>query len=275
MDVVAAFPQGDIDGQVYVEKPPMWEDILSLRNEGDICKLSKALYGLKQSPRLWQKKLKEVLHKLGYNTLPSDQAAYINNSIEDLSIIVTHVDNFLVITKPQKQFNQFKQVIAKHLDIEDLGYAHYFFGIRILRQGGSIYLCQDAYIDKILREFEMESCHHELTPMEEGAGDWLVPRDKQANKDSIRFFQRLLGSINHLSCQTRMDISFACGILMRYLHNSSPAHIKGAKRILRYLAGTGFYAIKFDRGENDYRHKLHGYSDANFANFDKSGYKSH
>ncbi|KAI1000346.1 hypothetical protein K3495_g7849 [Podosphaera aphanis] len=272
MDVMAAFLRGDIDGQVYVEKPPMWEDILGLKNEGDICKLSKALYGLKQSPRLWQKKLKEVLHRLGYNPLPSDQAAYINSSIEDLSIIVTHVDDLLVITKSQKQFNQFKQGIAKHLDIEDLGYAYYFLGVRILRQGGSIYLRQDAYNDKILREFDMESCHHELTPLEEGAADWLVPHHKQADKDSIRFFQRLLGSIDYLSCQTRMDISFACGVLMRYLHNPSPAHIKGAKRIFRYLAGTKLYAIKFDRGENDYRHKLHGYSD---ANFDKSGYKSH
>ncbi|TQS35587.1 hypothetical protein Golomagni_03988 [Golovinomyces magnicellulatus] len=58
----------------------------------------------------------------------------------------------------------------------------------------------------------------------------------------------MMGSINYLSCQTRMDISFACGALMRYLHNPSQAHIKGGKRILRYLAGTRYLAIKFESG---------------------------
>ncbi|KAI6244655.1 hypothetical protein HI914_07248 [Erysiphe necator] len=120
----------------------------------------------------------------------------------------------------------------------------------------------------------MESCHHELTPMEVGAKDWLVPHNKQADLESTRLFQRMMGSINYLSCQTRMDISFACGSLMRYLHNPSPAHIKGGRRILRYLAGTKYLAIKFERGEGD-RQKLCGYSDANFANYDKAGYRSH
>ncbi|KAI1006752.1 hypothetical protein K3495_g1466 [Podosphaera aphanis] len=62
---------------------------------------------------------------------------------------------------------------------------------------------------------------------------------------------------------------------MRYLHNPSPAHINGGKRILRYLAGTRFLAIKFNKGENGDLYKLHGYSDANFANIEKSGFKSH
>ncbi|KAI6245939.1 Secreted RxLR effector protein [Erysiphe necator] len=107
----------------------------------------------------------------------------------------------------------------------------------------------------------MESCHHELTPMEVGAKDWLVPHNKQADLESTRLFQCMMGSINYLSYQTRMDISFA-------------SHIKGGRRILRNLAGTKYLAIKFERGEGD-RQKLCGYSDANFANYDKAGYRSH
>ncbi|KAI0991369.1 hypothetical protein K3495_g16818, partial [Podosphaera aphanis] len=211
MDVVAAFLQGDIEGQVYVEMPPMWKETLGITHEGDVCKLSKALYGLKQSPRLWQKKLREVLRKLNYEPLPSDEAAYINTSASDFSIIITHVDDLLIITESGEQLKKLKEDISNELDIEDLGHAHYFLGVRIIRDDNAVYLCQDAYINKILSTFDMESCNHEPTPMEEGAREWLVPYDKQANVESIRLFQRIMGSINYLACQTRMDISFACG----------------------------------------------------------------
>ncbi|KAI6250925.1 Secreted RxLR effector protein [Erysiphe necator] len=120
----------------------------------------------------------------------------------------------------------------------------------------------------------MEKCHYESTPMEQGTKDWLVPNENQANIESIRLFQRIMGSINCLSCLTRMNITFAYSALIRYLHNPSPAHLKARKRILRYLAGTRYLAIKFSKDAND-RHKLHGYSDANLANFDLEGYKSH
>ena len=61
---------------------------------------------------------------------------------------------------------------------------------------------------------------------------------------------------------------------MKYLHNPSQAHIKGGKRILRYLAGSKYLAIKFEKGNGE-RQSLHGYSDANFANYDMPGYRSH
>ena len=151
MDVIAAFLQGDIDSDIYVDMPPKWKEILELQKEvGDVCKLSKALYGLRQSPRLWQKKLQNVLNKLGYQTLPSDQAAFINPKITESLIIVTHVDDFLIVAKSSSLVDKFKKDISKYLEIEDLGHAQYFLGVRIQRSNnGAIYLCQDAYIKKI------------------------------------------------------------------------------------------------------------------------------
>ncbi|KAI0994487.1 hypothetical protein K3495_g13695, partial [Podosphaera aphanis] len=172
MDVVAAFLQGDIDGDIYVELPPEWTEILNIQNNGDngdnICKLNKALYGLKQSPRLWQQKLKAVLSKLNFIPLLADEAAYISTRKEEAIIIITHVDDFLIISKPSSYLDEFKEKISNELDIEDLGHAQYFLGVRIIRNiDGSIYLCQDAYINKVLSTFGMESCYIEKTPMEE------------------------------------------------------------------------------------------------------------
>lgn len=97
LDVVAAFLQGDIEGEVYIEMPPKWKEIFNLDTNGDVCRLSKSLYGLKQSPRLWLKKLRKVLQKLNYSPLASDEAAYINTSSRDFSSIITHIDDLLVL----------------------------------------------------------------------------------------------------------------------------------------------------------------------------------
>ncbi|KAI1006753.1 hypothetical protein K3495_g1465 [Podosphaera aphanis] len=123
MDVVAAFLHGDIEGQVYVEMPPMWKETIGLTHDGDFCKLSKSLYGLKQSPRLWQKKLREVLRRLNYKPLPSDEAAYVNTNSNNFLAIITHVDDFLIIAKSGEELKKFNEEISKELNIEDLGYA--------------------------------------------------------------------------------------------------------------------------------------------------------
>ncbi|KAI1000077.1 hypothetical protein K3495_g8123 [Podosphaera aphanis] len=276
MDVVAVFLHGDIDGDIYVELLPQWNEILNIQNNGDnVCKLNKSLYGLKQPPRLWQQKLKRVQSKLKFIPLLADEAAYINTRREEAIIIITHVDDSLIISKLSSHLDEFKQKISSELDIDDLGHTQYFLGVRIIRNiDGSIYLCQDAYINKVLNTFGMDSCYIEKTPMDEGAKEWLIPHNHQASEADIHEYQRMMGSINYLTYYTRMDIALACGALMRYLHNPSAAHSKAGKRILRYLAGTKYLAIKFDEGTDDHL-KLHGYTDANFANLDKNGCKCH
>ena len=69
--------------------------------KGDyVCKLLKALYSLKQSPRLWQKKLWDILIKLGFKPLKSDNCIYISQS--GSMIIITYIDDIL-ITGPDTQ----------------------------------------------------------------------------------------------------------------------------------------------------------------------------
>jgi hypothetical protein len=50
MDVKSAFLNGYINEEVYVEKPPSFEDD---KKPNHVYKLKKALYGLKQAPRSW------------------------------------------------------------------------------------------------------------------------------------------------------------------------------------------------------------------------------
>jgi hypothetical protein len=62
-----------------------------------VCLLLRALYGLKQSPRLWQQTLRTELAKLGFYLLTSDNYIYATERGLKGIIILTYVDDFLLI----------------------------------------------------------------------------------------------------------------------------------------------------------------------------------
>lgn len=246
MDVKSAFLHGDIDEQVYVELPTGWElfpDVFDAESGECVLHLQKALYGLKQSPRLWQLTLKAALEKLGYIPLFADQSVYRN--AETGLIIITYVDDFLLIGPQGEALGKLKEQLSKEFDMKDLGPCEYFLGVRITRGKGSgqITLCQDAYVRKTLKDFGMENCKAVTTPLDPGAIETLVPYQGSAPKDQIELYQSLVGRINYLAQQTRCDLAFAASALSRFLVNPSPAHIKAGKRVLQYLKGTEMYSI--------------------------------
>lgn len=58
MDAVSAFLQGDIDEEIYMTQPPLYE------KDVRVCLLQKSLYGLKQASRQWNKKLSTTLKNM-------------------------------------------------------------------------------------------------------------------------------------------------------------------------------------------------------------------
>ena len=165
------------------------------------------------------------------------------------------------------------------MDIDDLGEAEYYLGIRIVRNRANrtITLTQDAFVNKVLAKFGMKDCKPVSTPMEEGeAKAILLPHDVQAAQAEIELYQSLLGHINYAAIQTRFDALFACSALMKHLTNPSTAHISAAKRLLCYFAGTKQHGLRFGRKSD---HELiddgfTGFTDASYASQDLSTMKS-
>jgi hypothetical protein len=64
MDVKSDFLNGDIEEEVYIEKP---EGFHLSQNENYECKLNKALYGIKQAPsKAWYSRLDSYLQQQGF-----------------------------------------------------------------------------------------------------------------------------------------------------------------------------------------------------------------
>ena len=94
MDVRNAFPQGELEEQVYMIQPSGFH---SGPNTSAVCRLKKSLFGLKQAPRAWNAKTTQQLRRMGFATSKSDSSLFIRKGRLGPVSILLYVDD-LVIT---------------------------------------------------------------------------------------------------------------------------------------------------------------------------------
>ena len=87
LDAVNAFPNNELDEEVYVELP----DGYKLPNK--VGRLLRALYGLRRSSLLWQKLLSSTLQELGLQAGLEELYLFLN----DYLIVFFFVDNIYYI----------------------------------------------------------------------------------------------------------------------------------------------------------------------------------
>ncbi|XP_068663100.1 secreted RxLR effector protein 161-like [Aristolochia californica] len=74
-------------------------------------------------------------------------------------------------------------------------------------------------------------------------------------------YRQLVGSLIYLTL-TRPDISYAVGVMSRYMQDPKKSHLEAVRRILRYVKSTIDYGLLYKKGEDC---KLVSYCDANYA----------
>ena len=73
MDVKTAFLHDDLDKEIYMEQP----EVFQVKGKEDyVCRLQKSLYGLKQAPRQWYKKFESIMGEEGYRKTTLDHCVF-------------------------------------------------------------------------------------------------------------------------------------------------------------------------------------------------------
>ncbi|GJV61493.1 zinc finger, CCHC-type containing protein [Tanacetum coccineum] len=129
MDVKTAFLNGELEEEVYTEKP---EGYLMQGQEKKVCKLVKSLYELKQAPKQWHQKFNQVNLSNGFRINESDKCVYSRFVNGKGVIIYLYVDDMLIFGTDLEQVQMTKKILSKNLDIKDLGEADVILGIKIL-----------------------------------------------------------------------------------------------------------------------------------------------
>lgn len=284
MDIVAAYLNGDLDEEIYMELPNLIEDSLSriIKEDGEesdlgreackmmqilkggdkVCRLKKALYGLRQAGRQWNKKLDQILRELGLKPTANDICLYHSETENEFTFLVVYVDDILYMSNSLERLSIIKNGLRKVFDVKDLGSASFCLGIEIRQQDGEIQLSQRRYMQNLLEKFGMEEANPVSTP-----SDLKVKMDVDKmhhNKENRKDYpyRELIGSLMYLAVGTRPDIAFTVNKLAQFNETYQDKHWAAAKRVLRYLQGTKDYGLIYKKNDA----VIYGFADADYAN---------
>ena len=264
MDVKTAFLNGDLEEEVYMIQPEGFE----VDDSSDfVCRLKKSIYGLKQASRQWYFKFHSVVTSFGFVENKVDQCIYCKVSGREYIFLILYVDDILLASSDVDLLHETKRMLSENFDMKDLGEASFVLGIEIHRDRSRhiLGLSQRAYIDRILKRFNMQDCKPGIVPV--CKGDKLnLSQCPQTEMEKCQMqnvpYASALGSIMYAQVCTRPDVAFATGLLGRYQSNPGHAHWIAAKKVLRYLKRTRDYIMTYRRVQNL---QLIGYSDSDFA----------
>ncbi|XP_019178882.1 PREDICTED: uncharacterized protein LOC109174044 [Ipomoea nil] len=223
-----------------------------------VCKLRKALCCLKQAPRAWYGKIAEFLICNDYSVAPSDSSLFVKAKGRKLAIVLVYVDDLVLTCDDVEEVLRTKENLSVRFKMKELGYLNHFLGLEIVRSGEGIFMHQHKYSRDLLNRFGMYDGKPISVPMELNAK--LCAHEGKSLEDAT-VYRQLVGSMIYLTL-TRPDLSFAVGVMSRYMQSPKKPHLEAARRILRYVKGTLGQGVMYKRSGGN---TLAGYSDADYV----------
>ncbi|KAJ0392461.1 hypothetical protein P43SY_002015 [Pythium insidiosum] len=229
LDVETAFLNGKLEEDVYM-RPPEGVKL----PEGMICKLQRSIYGLRQAAAVWHNTIKGVLREMGFDQCRSDQCVFVRRDGEDSVFLVLYVDDLLIGCSSDDMADKIKMQLAEHFALKDLGDARFVLGIEVAydRSKGNLHICQSQFIQRLMEKFGQESASPVRNPNVVGQ---RLEELSDGDMVEVKRYRELIGSLLYVASGTRPDICVSICELSQY--SPTPAHMKAAIRVLRYLGG--------------------------------------
>ena len=277
MDIVTAYLNGELREKVYMEVPECLREIVDkinagepvgsdgkaigdvnivntakrwregMKNDEHVCVLVKALYGLRQSGVEWYNKLIEKLLKLGFKPLLQDKCMLVARKNDKVMYITIYVDDILIAGNDEEWIKFIKKELSKSFQTKDLGLVSKCLGIEFERDAESrVSMRQRQYTEALINKFRMDECKPVDTPIRVKC-DLVKPENASMSEMKKYPYQSLIGGLLYLSVTTTPDIACAVTFLSQFNTAYDESHWKAAKRVLRYLKGTIYYGLMYER----------------------------
>lgn len=212
-----------------------------------------------QSGRNWYFRLKEELAKNGFKALCSENCIFINPNQSCFFVISTYVDDFTIFDNDNQSCEKLLKSLRKEFEINETTKAKKFLGIEIKNTDSGIYLSQTEYIEKLLNKYGMIDCKPVKTPITINEDTMSKENNEECD---FNLYQELVGELLYIANRTRPDIAFVISYLSQYNKCPQKRHYTLCKRVLRYLKGTKYKCLYYDREFGS----LKAYSDASWGN---------
>ncbi len=265
LDAVNAFLNAHNDEPVYCQMPDDY------RLDGKCYRIIRALYGQRKSPLLWLRILTTKCLELGLKPIPGEPCLFING---DGIIMFFYVDDivFAYRTDRKRAAESYIARLKSMFEMRDMGPIKFFLGVRVIQTTGSIYLVQDTYIDKLVKDYKINT-NSKVPPTPLPIGG-IEPFDGDVDPNRMHEYRKKVRSVCYPAVISRPDIAKAASKLAEHLTNPGPNHLAAVDHLIRYLHGTKHLAIKFDASKGEEltenqangKHVFEATADAAFAN---------
>jgi hypothetical protein len=166
-----------------------------------------------------------------------------------MCIACHHVDDVAATASCDHLAFELRDELKRKFGISDAGELTWHLGMHIdIKPGVYAHISQRTYIESILRRFDMVGCKVAKTPMSD---TYRVSTDdcpETVNEVDRQLYMEMVGCVLYAGYMTRCDIGYACSQLGGVLQNPGPSHLRAARRVLRYLAGTIDYGLLYRFG---------------------------
>ena len=232
LDFVLAYPQADVECDLYLEIPQGFEFEGSRKTH--CLKLIKNLYGSKAAGRVWQQHLFKGLLDIGFTQSHTDECVFYKGT----AMFMVYTDDGIFCGPDMDEINGLFAELGKRFEITDEGEIDEYLGVKVTRiDVNTIELSQPHLIDSIIADLGFkDNTKGKDTPAPSTA---CLDRDKDGTShDESWDYRSVIGKLNFLEKSTRPDIAFAVHQCARYSSDPKQSHSAAVRYIVRYLMTT-------------------------------------
>jgi hypothetical protein len=243
IDFVLAFPQADIECDLYMEIPRGFQFNGS---RDDYCLLLTAnLYGQKQAGRVWNNYLDDGLVARGFVRSEVDMCLYFHPKY-NVSLMI-YTDDGILTGDDDADIDSVIELLRlpagatsenRAFDMTDEGTLNDYLGVKVEHmKDGAIKLSQPHLIQQIIDDMGFD----ELTTAKPTPAAATVKLGRDVHGKPMKenwHYRSIIGKLNFLEKSTRPDIAYAVHQCARFSNDPKESHVVAVKRIVKYLIGT-------------------------------------
>jgi len=199
----------------------------------------------KASTIVLNKRFISFMEKAGLKNSTANPCLFYCTHEDSFLLVAIYVDDRFVVVNKLEEIDWFLGLLQEEFKIT-IGSLENFQGMPIKCQSdGLIFVSQEAYTNKILKEFNTAEAKGLSKP---ASGE---ERDKHKVGIGKVLYREPVGNLMYLAAATRPDISYAVSKAARVMDRPTVKNWNEVKRIFRYLRSSSNCGLRYTRGSGE------------------------
>ncbi len=173
---------------------------------------------------------------------------------EDDIIMFFYVNDivFAYRTNRKRAAESYIARLKSMFEMRDMRLIKFFLDVRIIQTIESIYLVQDTYIDKLIKNYKINTNSKVLFISLSIEFDDIKSFDEDVDFNRMHEYRKKMKSVCYSAVISRFNIVKAVSKLTEHLINSESTYLAAVNHLIRYLFETKHLTIKFDASGIDW-----------------------